>query len=79
MGMKPITEDELRYWRIYAALQELCYANDEDIRKDKVFANYLDLNARAIFTFQNRKMDELKLAARAEILKAVGVPVLGKK
>lgn len=77
MGIRKFTEDELRYWRIYAALQELCYANDSDVDADKVFAKFLDLNARAIFTFQNTKLERLRGSARAEVLKEVGIPVIG--
>lgn len=79
MGVKKFTEDELRYWRIYAALQELCYANDADVDVDATFAKFLDLNARAIFTFQNSKLEKLRNSIRVEVLKEVGIPVIGGK
>lgn len=76
MGHQKLSDADLRYWRIYAALQELCHATDADIVRDKDLAKFLDLNARATRTYQDMKREEFEQSTKSEILKQVGIPTI---
>lgn len=76
MAKQKLTENELRYWRIQAAIQELCYASDEDIEKDSMLKQFLDRVARAVFTYQNTKLEQHAVSAKSELLKTAGIPTL---
>jgi hypothetical protein len=47
--MKPL---EKKYWRIYAALQELCVAEDDDIEANEELGQFLKTAARAIYGYR---------------------------
>ena len=79
MGDRVFTPGELRYWRVYAAIQELAHASDEDMAAAPDFRKLVDISTRAIIAEQDRRRETLVARTRAGILEEVGVPVLRPK
>jgi hypothetical protein len=79
MGKEKITDAEKRYWRIYAAVQEMCHADDEDIAGDKMLADFISHVSRAIRTYQDQKSETNLVGMKKKILKEVGIPMIAPK
>lgn len=76
---KIFTDAELRYWRLSAAVQELCHATDADIEADNELKRFISLTAIAFRTYQDTVAKKKEIALRTGILEQVGIPVIKPK
>jgi hypothetical protein len=70
---------EKKYWKLRASLEELLRVEDEDVTKNPLLNEFLDIFAKLALNYQTHGAEAMYEQTKFEMLKEKGVAILHPK